>query len=218
VSKLSGSTERHTSLLRGIGADLEFGAYDPGQWLKLIDLQRRHRATQFEVRQVLRELKGRGLVEHRPNYGFRVARPDPLESARITYVRVALERSAAQLIIERAVARDVADLAALSRAFMKSIRMPGRHRQASANQAFHDRLFAMTGNPVLTEEIRALRSRYYASAGRWRRVQGLRESGEEHERMITAIRRQDRSTHERLIVHHVRAFSADAANVAKKLA
>ena len=210
MSKLAGSAERHTLLLRRIGADLEFGAYDSGQWLKLIDLQRRHRATQFEVRQVLNALKTRGLVEHRPNYGFRVARPDAVESERITYVRAAVESSAARLIVERATARDIADLVTLNRTFTRSIRMPGRHRQASANQAFHDRLFAIAANPVLAEMIQALRSRHYASAGRWRSLAGLRASGDEHRRMVNAVRKRDRAMLERLIVRHIAAFAAES--------
>lgn len=207
--KSSGTAKRYARLLARIGDDVEFGAHEPGRWLKLIDLQHRYGATQFEVRRVLHEMSSNGLVEHRPNYGFRVAGPDPAKRDEIVYVRLTLERSAARLIVENATPRDMVELGMLADAFERSIASRGRHAQATANRAFHERLYTTSRNTVLAELIGQLRERYYGTTGRWRDEEGLHSSSDDHRRMIQAIRRRDREGLERLIGDHILSFTKD---------
>jgi DNA-binding GntR family transcriptional regulator len=187
--------------------DIRHGAYDLGEWLKLIDLQKRYEATQAEMRRVLSELKAGRLVEHRANYGFRVATLDPKERQQLRLVRVLLERSTAALIAARASERDIASLRKLSKAFEISINKAGRQRQAAANAAFHERLYRIVDNKVLIELIHEMRERgHFGAAGRWRSEEGLLASHVEHEKIIDAIEARDPVELERLIVQHIEAF------------
>ena len=187
--------------------DIRFGTYSFGQWLKLIDLQKRYRATQFEIRRVLDSLKTERLVEHRVNHGFRVATPDPAERRQMQFVRTVLERNTASLIAARASAADIDALQGLAQAFDQSVELEGRQLQAAANSAFHQRLYELAGNPILSGLIRELRERsHYGTTGRWRSTEGLHESSVEHFLMVEAIRHRDPIELDRLIARHIEAF------------
>lgn len=186
---------------------MRFGVFGPGDWLKLVDLQSRYDATQFEARKLLSELKNEGLVEHKINAGFRVASPDPLEREQMRYVRSVLERSAAPLIAARATEQDICDLERIAEEFDMSISSQGRQRQAQTNREFHDRLYGLAGNTVLINLIHDLRERsHYGTTGRWNDDSGLKASSEEHMKIIEALRRRDPHELERLIVQHIESF------------
>jgi DNA-binding GntR family transcriptional regulator len=207
MSKSARSGERLAGLTRRMRDDIRFGAFSFGQWLKLIDLQKRYRATQFEIRRVLDALKAERLVEHRVNHGFRVATPDPTERRQMQFVRTILERSTAALIAARATPADIDALQDLAQSFDRSVELQGRQLQATANSAFHQRLYALAGNPILSGLIHELRERsHYGTTGRWRSAEGLHESSVEHFLMVEAIRRRDPIELDRLIVRHIEAF------------
>lgn len=207
MTKSSSSAARVAELFRRMRNDIKFGAYQFGQWLKLIELQQRYEATQFEIRKVLTRLEAERLVEHKANSGYRVATPDPAERGQMRYVRMVLERSTAALVAARATEADIAELTALAEAFDATIGLDGRQEQAAANIAFHGRLYAIAGNAVLSGLIQELRDRsHYGTTGRWRGPEGLRASGTEHFEMIEAIRRRDPLELERLIVRHIESF------------
>lgn len=207
MTKSSSSAARVAELFRQMRNDIKFGAYQFGQWLKLIELQQRYGATQFEIRKVLARLEAERLVEHKANAGYRVATPDPTERGQMRYVRTILERSTAALIAARATEADIAELTRLAQAFEETIGLDGRQEQAAANMAFHSRLYAIAENGVLSGLIQELRDRsHYGTTGRWRGPEGLRASGTEHFEMIEAIRRRDPLELERLIIRHIESF------------
>ena len=207
MAKSHAAAERLEALVRRLRNDIKFGSFSHGEWLKLIDLQQRYDASQFDIRKCLAELKTQRLVEHRANHGFRVATPDPMQRDQLYFVRTAIERSAARLIVERASADDIARLGRLAAAFDRTVESAGRQHQAAANTAFHDHFFAITGNPVLVETVQALRERsHFGTSGRWRSTDGLRGSGAEHHEMVAAIGRRDADGLDQLIVRHIAAF------------
>ena len=207
MTKSSSSSARISQLVLQMRDDIRFGAFTFGQWLKLVELQDRYDAKQFEMRKVLNELKTLRLVEHRQNSGFYVATPDPAEREQMRFVRVVLERSAAPLIAARATAEDIIDLRRLATEFQETIRLDGRQFQAAANIAFHDRLAKVTGNSVLARLIHDLREQsHYGTTGRWRSDEGLQESAREHFSMIDAIEKRDPVELERQATRHIESF------------
>ncbi len=207
MAKSHASAGRLDELVRRLRNDIKFGSFSHGEWLKLIDLQQRYGATQFDIRRALVELKSQRLVDHRPNHGFRVATPNPVEREQLYFVRTAIERSAAALVVERAGADDLAALERLATDFDGTVDSAGRQLQAAANAAFHDYFFAITGNPVLVETVQSLRERsHFGTTGRWRSEHGLRASGAEHRQMVDAIARRDADALEQIIVRHIAAF------------
>jgi DNA-binding GntR family transcriptional regulator len=207
MTKSNESAARLDRLVRAIRNDIIFGVYDPGARLKLAELQERYGATLSEARRALAELKSGQLVEHVVNSGYRVATPDETRRAQMRFVRTVLERSAAPFIVARATAKDLAALRELAERFDRSTGLQGRQEQAAANHDFHERLYATTGNAVLCEAIKDLRSRsHFGTTGRWRTVEGLKASSSDHFRMIEAIEDRDPVRLERVIVDHIEGF------------
>lgn len=199
---------RIAELVQRMRDDIRFGAYEFGAWLKLIDLQERYDANQAEMRRVLAELKVQRLVEHRANFGFRVATPNAAEQREMRQVRVVLERSTAPLIVARATAEDIAELRQLSLQFEACILEKGRRHQALANTAFHERLYRIAGNQVLIDLIHELRERsHYGGSHRWRLEEGMRASATQHDTIIDAIERRDPVELERQIAQHIEPFA-----------
>ena len=207
MAKSRESAEQLARLTHDIRNDIVFGAYEPGTWLKLSDLQELHKASAFHIRKALDQLKSLKLVDHVANAGFRVATPDEAVRQETRFVRTVLERGAAPLIVARATDEDIADLLSLATAFEQSIETEGRRVQSRINHEFHDKLYAIAKNAVLSDMIKELRSRsHHTTTGRWRSVEGLKASSHDHLRMIEAIKARDPHELERLIVGHIEAF------------
>lgn len=207
MTKSKHSEARLRSLVQQMRDDIRFGAFDFGEWLKLIDLQNRYDAKQIEIRRVLNELKVEGLVEHTANFGYRVGTPNPAEREQMRYVRTILERSAAPLIILNATDEALAELVRLNKAFVSSIELEGRQLQSEANSNFHRELYALASNQVLIALIHDLRERsHFGTTGRWHDVEGLKASAIDHEQMIQAIAQRDAVELERVIANHIHAF------------
>lgn len=207
MTKSKHSEARIQSLVQRMRDDIRFGAFAFGDWLKLINLQNRYDAKQFEIRKVLSELKREGLVDHTVNAGFRVSRPDPAQREQMRYVRTVLERSAAPLIILNATDKAIARLTELNEEFENSIQSQGRRRQAETNSAFHQELYALAGNAILINLIYDLRERsHYGTTGRWLDTEGLKASAADHRQIINAIIQREPTELERLIVNHIHSF------------
>jgi DNA-binding GntR family transcriptional regulator len=207
MAKSRDAAEQLAELVGNIRRDITFGAYEPGAWLKLTTLQRQHGASAFQIRRALDELKSSKLVDHQANAGFRVASPDDSTRAETRFMRTLLEGSAASFIVARADAANVAELQRLATAFEATIGQEGRQTQASANYNFHTYMYSLTGNTVLSEMIGELRNRSpQPTTGRWRSVEGLRESNRDHFAMIEAIKARDPYELQRVIARHIEAF------------
>lgn len=207
MAKSRESADQLALLIKEIRNDIIFGAYAPGTWLKLTDLQAHHGASAFHIRRALAELANLKLVDHAANAGFRVATPDDSTRVETRFVRTVLERSAAPLIAARATSEDVAELARLAEAFDQSIMAEGRREQALANHNFHSKLYATAGNQVLCDMIDELRNRsQHSTTGRWRSVDGLRASSLDHFSIVKAIEMRDPIELDRIIVRHIESF------------
>lgn len=207
MAKSREAAEQLAQLIREIRNDIIFGAYEPGTWLKLADLQKQHGASGFHIRRALAELKNLKLVDHAANAGFRVATPDESTRNETRFVRIVLERSAAPLIAAKATGDDIRTLRHLAEAFDQTIEEAGRRAQALANHNFHSKLYEVSGNQVLCDMINELRNRsQHSTTGRWRSIEGLRASSQDHFSIVKAIEARDPSELERVIIRHIESF------------
>ena len=207
MAKSKESAEQLARLVLDIRDDIIFGAYEPGTWLKLTDLQAYHGASAFHIRRALDELKNLRLVDHIANAGFRVATPDDSTRVETRFVRIVLERSAVPFIAARATTEQIEELRQLARAFEESIGQEGRRAQALANHNFHAGLYAISGNDVLQDMINELRNRsQHSTTGRWRSTEGLQASNRDHFDIVRAIEQRDPYELDRIIVRHIESF------------
>lgn len=207
MAKSKESADQLARLVLDIRDDIIFGAYEPGTWLKLTDLQAYHGASAFHIRRALDELKNLRLVDHMANAGFRVATPDDSTRVETRFVRIVLERSAVPFIAAKATAEQIEELRQLAQAFEESIGQEGRRAQALANHNFHARLYAISGNDVLQDMINELRNRsQHSTTGRWRSTEGLQASNRDHFDIVRAIEQRDPYELDRIIVRHIESF------------
>lgn len=191
------------SLVAAIGN----GELAPGQRLTQEELAERLAVSRQPVLQALRLLKREGFVVDAPaksgpqaaGRGLMVAPLDPAQIARLYQVRAVLDGLAARLA---AGFRAKLDPALLARGRECAL---GTDIGAmiDADAAFHDAIYAASGNPLIAE----------SAARHWqhiRRAMGavLRDSGargtvwDEHEAIARAIATGDAATAERLASEH----------------
>jgi DNA-binding GntR family transcriptional regulator len=185
------------------------GELAPGTKLSEPAIAERMNISRAPVREAVRRLQERGLVDHIVNRGTRVISPTLEDFLALLDVREALEGMASRLA---ATAMSDADVAALKilveahgRSFGDDSSVP--YIQDDFDTDFHVRIAKGCGNPVLEEllcgqfypRLKLCRQRHRAVRGRgflaWK----------EHERVMSAIVDRDGETAELLMRRHVRS-------------
>jgi GntR family transcriptional regulator, galactonate operon transcriptional repressor len=156
----------HGQLVDSLGRDIVTGQYAPGDTLDVTALQAEREVSKTALREALRVLGGKGLVEARQKRGTLVrpasawnlldpdvlrwqlggqSGPGMLEA--LAEVRAIVEPPAARLAAERRTDADLEALAAALDAMVSSADDPAAH--AAADVAFHRALLAASGNDLL---------------------------------------------------------------------
>ena len=166
------------------------------------------------LREAIRRLEGRKLVERTTNIGVRVASLSLQGLYDLLTVREALEGIACRLACERMSDADVDGLAALleEHGAQDGVREGTAYVQGTRDYDFHFRIVTASGNQqlmhMLTEELYDLlqlyRFRSSTSAGRAGRAL------EEHRAVVAALRSRDPDRAEAAMRAHVRAARENA--------
>ncbi len=157
----------HGEIVEKIGVRIISGQYEPGHLLYAEDLERELGVSKTVVREAVKVLAAKGLVESRPKRGT-VVRPrdawslldpdllcwcgrgtlDPSFLRDLAEVRFIVEPAAARLAATRCTAGDIASL----HAAMDLMRAAGQDSAAivEADLGFHRALLAAAGNELLT--------------------------------------------------------------------
>ncbi len=175
------------------------GSLAPGERITQEDIAARLAVSRQPVLQALRLLKADGLVHDAPGRGVLVAPLDATLIASVYQVRAALDRLAVRLAAMRHAQLDPR----LLDAGRKAAR--GRHVQAmiEADLAFHQAIYAASGNPLI-EQSALLHWRHIRRAmGAVLQRSGLREAvWDEHEAIAAAIAAGNADRAEALIGGH----------------
>ena len=171
---------------------LRAGEYRAGEWLRQIDLERRLEANRFEVRGALAELTLKGIVEHVPFRGFRVAVTDMKRLRDLLSIRTLLEVDAALAAMPHLDAAALARLDALAGEFEEASVHGSYADWSRTNLAFHDTLYTWTPNRIQAEMIVEARDRARLwPKGLWPSFKALQESAAGHRRLLAALGRRD---------------------------
>ena len=133
----------HRALLDAIGK----GTLAPGERITQEDIARRLAVSRQPVLQALRLLKQEGLVRDAPGRGLLVAPLDAGEVQRLYEVRGALDVLAARLAAQR---RAVIDARLIERG-RRSMRGRSVDAMIDADMAFHQAVYAASGNPLIAQ-------------------------------------------------------------------
>ncbi|ONG57039.1 transcriptional regulator [Pseudoroseomonas deserti] len=204
------------ALETAIAEDIHAGLLAPGMWLKQILLQERYGHSRGDVRRVLDRLVAQRLVEHVPNYGYRVHQLDPRRLEELRQVRLILEVAAAEMVALPATPEQLARLRALAQEFSDAAENRSILDQNEANLAFHAGLLELCPNRELARQVMETRLRMPAAPlSQWGRQGWVAESARQHHAMVDALAEADAARYRALVRAHIRSPSPTAPRRAK---
>lgn len=183
------------------------GEIPPGSRVGETELAVRFGTSRGPLREALRRLESRRLVERTPHVGIRIASLTPAALIEIYYVREALEGMAARLAALHMTAGEVAGLKDLLAAHEQdeALKADTAYFQQEGDLDFHYRVIQGSHNTALTElligelyhRIRMYRYQVSAYANRPQKAFG------EHQRIVEAIEARDGDLAEMLMRRHI---------------
>lgn len=165
------------------------GTYQPGEWLKQIDLERSYNVNRFTVRSALSELHSNGFLQHVPYKGYRVTEHSLQERIAITEARELIECAAAARVIVNMDSPGLKRLESLALEFRDALDAEDRPRMMEFNFAFHRCFNDYCRNPHLSRMVDELRERGVGNANRgWTKRSTQEASAQDHLDMVEALR------------------------------
>jgi DNA-binding GntR family transcriptional regulator len=201
-----------SSLVDRVAERLEWsitnGELSPGTRLSEQALAKQFGVSRGPLREALRRLEGRKLIERKPNIGPRVATLTENKLREIFSVREALEGLACRLAAEQMSDQELAELQSL-------VEEHGQHGDVQAGSSYyqepeardlHYRIVRASRNEWLFELLcgdvyRLLRVYRYQSSARPGRA---RHAYDEHRAIVAALAARDADAAERLMRRHIR--------------
>jgi DNA-binding GntR family transcriptional regulator len=170
------------------------GALTPGAPLDESDLARRFKVSRTPVREALRQLVASGLVEAKPHRGAVVARPSAERLNGMFEAMAELEALCAGLAAERMPVAERHALEALHEQLRILSYTGDPQRFHYVNEQFHNAIYVGSRNTYIAEMTLATRVRVQPfRRAQFRNLGRLAKSQAEHDRVVMAIMRGDRS-------------------------
>jgi DNA-binding GntR family transcriptional regulator len=208
-------TQLHDEVLRTLGGRILRGELAPGSRVDERALCEQLGISRTPLREALKVLAARGLVELRPNRGAWIAPLRAAEVADAFDVLALLERRAGELAGARLNDATVRTLTRLHRRLIGYSRLPDGEALLRTDLEIHRTIVKIAGNPTLASvheglAIKVERARYLAAISPER----VRTSMREHEAIQKAIVARDAARiAEALHVHCLRTRDAVVAAV-----
>jgi DNA-binding GntR family transcriptional regulator len=195
------------------------GVFKGGERLEEEILAVRYGVSRTPIREALRELAARGLVEIRPRRGAIVRPVTPADLAEMFEAMAEIEASCARLAAHRASAADLARLEEAQRAGRQAAERGDAEAYATANERFHFHLYEASHNNFLAAETR----RIYRRLEPYRRLlfrldERRAASVREHDAIVDALKRRDEASVEALVKAHIGMLGERFANLVAVLA
>ena len=173
------------------------------------ELAERFGTSRGPLREALRRLESRHLVERTPHVGVRIAALDHRALIEIYYLREALEGMAARLAAAHMTAEEIAGLEALLAAHEQdeALRADTAYFQQEGDFDFHYRIIQASGNATLSQLlcgdlyqlVRMYRIQFSSTPNR------PHQAFAEHQRILEAIAEGDGELAELLMRRHIAA-------------
>jgi len=197
-------------VLEGIRDAMLGGKLVAGQELDDHALAETFGVSRTPVREALKVLEVQGFVTHRAFSKPVVAAISPARIEEVAFMRIALEGAA---VVRACLTIDEPELNYLERcteAGLKSLQKKDSAAWGNWNRAFHTRLAAAAGMPLLSREIDSLidLARFYSSM-LWREIpHSFREAQSAHLEIVKACRERNPELARKLLEDHLVASCA----------
>jgi DNA-binding GntR family transcriptional regulator len=177
---------------------------EPGTAISKDDIARAFGVSSMPVREAFRKLAEDGLVVIKPQSGTYVAAIDAELARAAQFLRIGVEIEVAKALCETATESEIKELDQLLRHERLELESGDREAFNGIDAAFHARLCAKAGVPVLWEKIGEmrvhidrLRMMYLPVSGDMGRIQS------EHEEILDSIRARDPGRAEAAVRTHL---------------
>lgn len=198
-----------------IERDIVSGMLRPGTKLDEDTIGARHGASRTPVREALRLLASKGLIEIRPHAGAFVIRYSIVDLAEMFEAMAVLEAGCAMLAARRHNAQDRHDLAAAHEACVKAARSNDPEEFYRANARFHECIYHASHNGYLVAQTVELGKRLEACRREATFHPGLMSvTVAEHEQIVKAIFEMAEATAGRHMRSHLDTLRNDVVSVA----
>jgi DNA-binding GntR family transcriptional regulator len=190
------------------------GDLEPGRRLVERELVEDYDVARHTLRSALRRLETDGLVTVEPNRGARVAKLEPEDLADLFALRLALEREAAHLALERnggRLPRPVLD-AAIRLDRIARRRSASWNEVAAAHSAVHEALVAAAGAPRIARAYAALSTEIDLFLSQLRPVWTRGRLGPDHLALLEDLEREGPDVLREHMAQALRALHADAGS------
>jgi DNA-binding GntR family transcriptional regulator len=194
------------------------GEIGPGVILDESSIARRFQVSRTPVREAIRQLEAIGFAEARPHRGAVVPH---FTAEKLTEMFTVMAELEAVCAIYAAQRTDESARQALRHAHQACCRAADTHDIHGyhiCNLAFHEAIYAMSGNAYLADVTRGVRNRVepfreaqFSDDGR------LSASTQEHAKIMEAILRQDGETAASLMREHLKVVRRSVGHVAPSL-
>lgn len=208
------------SLADRISAKITSGDYPPGSRLRQEALAEEFSVSRTPIREALRQLEVRGLVEHLPNQGATVRAPNAREIREAYQVRAELEGLATALAIEWITDAQIERMRRAQARFSETVdkltqtatnantrtKIKNLPNWVEANDEFHGVVIDASGNRRLKQVIRDLHlgfTRNIMLSALSMDGRQMRENVAQHEAILSAISRHDVAEARKVMVHHI---------------
>jgi DNA-binding GntR family transcriptional regulator len=170
------------------------GALAPGAPLDETDIAKRFSVSRTPVREALRQLAASGLVDARAHRGAVVARPSIDRLTGMFEAMAELEAICASLAAERMSATERHGLEAIHEELRVLSYTGNPERFHEVNERFHNAIYAGSQNGYIAEMTLATRVRVQPfRRAQFRNLGRLAKSHAEHDRVVVAIMRGDKT-------------------------
>lgn len=202
MSTATDSTSR--SICDAIEEDIVTGKLPPGTKLDEVCLCQRFNVSRTPIREALRFLDERGLIELIRNRGAFVAAMSIPKLIEMFEVMAELEGMAGRLCARRMTPEQKTELLRSHRACQTALKKKNLDDYYYRNETFHEAIAAGSNNKFLIEQAKVLRRRLQPYRRMQLRVpQRVHDSFDEHEAIVEAILAGDAVQSERLLQQHV---------------
>jgi DNA-binding GntR family transcriptional regulator len=224
VATLSGSMATSAEQLVGnladrISAKIVAGEYPPGSRLRQEALADEFSVSRTPIREALRQLEVKGVIQHRPNQGAIVLAPNARDIRDAYQVRAELEGLAISLAVEWITDEQIERMRRAQKRFAKIVDTLIAARKSNAkthlkdvpnwvesNDEFHGVVIEASGNRRLKQVIQDLHlgfTRNIMLSALTMDGRRMRENVSQHEAILSAISRHDAIEARKAMTHHI---------------
>ncbi len=197
------------NLLKTLENQILTGLFRPGQRLVEAELTEKFKASRYWIRDALKLLCEKGLLEIVPYKGAIVKDLNAKEIEDIFYIRINLERMAIHQALPNLNKSELSKLEKTAKKFEKSFSENDIQEMISHNKNFHDHIFKLADNPTLYQLIVDMRTRLHVIRySAWSSPQVLEKIVKEHRIYLQSLKQKDLKTLDKLCEKHI-SYSKD---------